>query len=128
MSDENELSQYYTIKFETFLQMIKQTDGLYSIASSLIKEHVTANDIEKWEETPIPELSGFFAAVHELKRYLEDIINNPTDEEIEIMIQNEIKDVVISISDLGAINIMFGAVQEFSDRLYNKHGIITNVQ
>lgn len=128
MSDENELAQYYTIKFEKFLEMIKQIDILFNVLSLLIKEHVSANEIDNWEETPIPELSGYFAAVCEIKKYLDDIVNNPTEEEIEIMVKHEIKDVVISISDLNALNIMFGALEEFSDRLYNKHGIATNVQ
>lgn len=126
--DENELAQYYTIKFEKFMEMIKQIDGLYSVLSTLIKEHVTANEIEAWDHTPIPELSGYFAAVNEIKNYLDDIINNPTEEEVELMIKHEIKDVIVSLSDLNALNIMFGAIQEFSDRLYDKHKIATNIQ
>ena len=126
--DENELAQYYTINFEKFMEMIKQIDGLYSVLSALMKEHVTANDISDWGETPIPELSGYFAAVNELKNYLDDIINNPTEEEIELMIKHEIKDVIVSLSDLNSLNIMFGAIQEFSDRLYEKHNIATNIQ
>ena len=128
MSDENELAQYYTINFEKFMEMIKQVDILYNVLSALIKEHVTANDIEKWPDTPIPELSGYFAAVCELHKYMDDIINNPTEEEVELMIKHEIKDVIVSLSDLNALNIMFGALQEFSDRLYDRHGIATNVQ
>jgi len=126
--DENELAQYYTIKFEKFMEMIKQIDGLYNVLSALIKEHVTANEINEWENTPIPELSGYFAAVNEIKNYLDDIINNPTEEEVELMIKHEIKDVIISLSDLNALNVMFGAIQEFSDRLYEKHKIATNIQ
>jgi len=126
--DENELAQYYTIKFEKFMEMIKQIDGLYNVLSTLIKEHVTANEISEWDRTPIPELSGYFAAVNEIKNYLDDIINNPTEEEVELMIKHEIKDVIISLSDLNALNIMFGAIQEFSDRLYDKHKIATNIQ
>jgi hypothetical protein len=126
--DENELAQYYTIKFEKFMEMIKQIDGLYNVLSALIKEHVTANEINEWENTPIPELSGYFAAVNEIKNYLDDIINNPTEEEVELMIKHEIKDVIVSLSDLNALNIMFGAIQEFSDRLYEKHKIATNIQ
>ena len=126
--DENELAQYYTIKFEKFMEMIKQIDGLYSVLSTLIKEHVTANEIDVWDHTPIPELSGYFAAVNEIKNFLDDIINNPTEEEVELMIKHEIKDVIVSLSDLNALNIMFGAIQEFSDRLYDKHKIATNIQ
>lgn len=126
--DENELAQYYTIKFEKFMEMIKQIDGLYNVLSTLIKEHVTANEISDWEHTPIPELSGYFAAVNEIKNYLDDIINNPTEEEVELMIKHEIKDVIVSLSDLNTLNIMFSAIQEFSDRLYEKHKIATNIQ
>lgn len=125
---EKELAQYYTIKFETFLEMVKQIDSLYNVLTALIKEHVTNNEVDNWESTPIPELSGYFAAVCEVKNYLDDIVNNPTEEEIKIMIDREIKDVLISISDLNAVNILFGAIQEYSDRLYEKHGIATNIQ
>jgi len=125
---EKELAQYYTIKFEKFIEMIKQIDSLYAMLSTLLKEHVSKNEIENWSTTPIPELSGYFAAVNELKFYLDDIINNPSEEEIKIMIENEIKDVLVSLSDLNALNIMFGALQEFGDRLYEKHNIATNIQ
>lgn len=128
MSDEAELAQYYTIKFEVFMEMIRQMDSLYHILSHLIQENAIKAQTSNWEETPIPELTGYFAAVNELRKYLDDIINNPTEEEIEIMIKHEIKDVLISLPDLNAINIMFGAVQEFSDRLYDKHRIVTLVQ
>lgn len=127
MSDEAELSQFYTIKLETFLEMIRQMDSLFFILSHLIKENAIKS-IKEWEETPIPELTGYFAAVNEIKKYLDDIINNPTEEEVELMIKYEIKDVLISLSDLNAINIMFGAIQEFSDRLYEKHRIVTLIQ
>lgn len=128
MSEDNDLAQYYTIKFEKFIDMIKHIDRIYGVLSTLLKEHITNNDIDKWHETPIPELSGYFAAVNELKNYLDDIINNPTEEEIEIMIQHEIKDVLVSLSDLNALNIMYGAIEEFEQRLYEKHNIATNIQ
>lgn len=127
MSDETELSEFYTIKLETFLEMIRQMDSLFFILSHLIKENAIKS-LKEWEETPIPELTGYFAAVNEIKKYLDDIINNPTEEEVELMIKYEIKDVLISLSDLNAINIMFGAIQEFSDRLYEKHRIVTLIQ
>ena len=63
--------------------MIKQIDGLYSVLTALIKEHVTSSEIEDWDKTPIPELSGYFAAVCELRGFLDDIINNPSEEEIK---------------------------------------------
>jgi hypothetical protein len=96
--------------------------------TALIKEHVTSSEIEDWDKTPIPELSGYFAAVCELRGFLDDIINNPSEEEIKIMVEHEIKDVLVSLTDLNAINIMFGAIEEFSARLYDKHGIATNIQ
>jgi len=126
--DDNQLAQYYTIKFEKFIEMIKQIDGLYSVLTALIKEHVTSSEIEDWDKTPIPELSGYFAAVCELRGFLDDIINNPSEEEIKIMVEHEIKDVLVSLTDLNAINIIVGAIEEFSARLYDKHGIATNVQ
>jgi hypothetical protein len=126
--DDNNLSEYYVIKFELFLDMIKQIDTLYSVLSQLIKEHVSKNELQDWPETPIPELAGYFAAVNELKGFLDDIVNNPTEEEVELMIKNDIKDIVISFSDLNVLNIMFGALEEFSDRLFQKHGIVTNIQ
>jgi len=90
MSDEAELSQFYTIKLETFLEMIRQMDSLFFILSDLIKENAIKS-IKEWEETPIPELTGYFAAVNEIKKYLDDIINNPTEEEVELMIKYEIR-------------------------------------
>lgn len=126
--DENQLSQYYTINFDKFLEMIKQIDGLHSVLCNLLKEHVTNNEIDNWENTPIPELSGYYAVTNELKFFLDDIINNPSEEEIEIMVKYEIKDVVVSLTDLNALNVMFGTIQELSDKLYEKHQIATNIQ
>ena len=126
--DDNELSQYYTINFDKFLEMIKQIDSLHSVLSTLLKDHVINSEIESWHDTPIPDLAAYFAIVHELKFFLEDIINNPSEEEIEIMIKYEIKDVVVSLVDLNTLNAMFGTIQELSDRLYEKHQIATNIQ
>ena len=125
---EGEVPQYYTITFEKFIEMVRQIDALYNVIANLLKENINAKPIEEWENTPIPELSGYFAALNEIKIYLDDIINNPTEEETDFIIKHNIKDVLVSVSDLHAIDVMMGAIQEYSNRLYEKHGIATNLQ
>lgn len=125
---ETEQSQYYIIKFETFIEMVAQIDHSYNIIATLLKENINLQPIENWSSAPIPELCGYFAALSEIKIYLDDIINNPTEEETDIIIKNNIKDVLISISDLHAIDVMMGAIQEYENRLQEKHGITTNIQ
>jgi hypothetical protein len=129
MSDnDSELAKYYTIKFENFLEMMKKVNSLYYILSDLLQDYVAGSFPDQFDSTPIPELTGYFAATTELRDFLEDIINNPSEEEIEIIKKHNIKDVLVSIEDLNAINIMFDAIEEYNFRLYSNHNISTIMQ
>jgi len=130
MSDDNndELAQYYTINFEKFIEMIKRVEALHYILTDLLQDHVVYTPPDNWDSSPISDLCGFFAATNELKVYLDDIINNPTEEEIEISTKYNITDVLISLSDLNAVNILFGALEEYGERLQYNHKIITTLQ
>lgn len=130
MNDDNndELAQYYTINFEKFIEMIKRVEALHYILTDLLQDHVVYTPPDTWEISPISDLCGFFAATNELKTYLDDIINNPTEEEIEISTKYNITDVLISLSDLNAVNILFGAIEEYGERLQSNHKIVTTLQ
>ena len=125
---EEKLSKYYTINFEKYMDMLRKIDNLYHVVGNLLQEHVAASPVEEFAKTPVADLSGYFAAVNELREYLDDIINNPTEEEIDLIIKNKIKDVLVTLEDLSAINIMFEAVETYNERLFSKHNIsiITN--
>jgi hypothetical protein len=126
--NDNELDNYYVIKFENFIQLMKQTDSIYAVLKNLIKDIVDEIDVEEWEETAIPQLSGYLSVTHELKTYLDDIINNPTEKEVELTVKYDLKDVLITLEDLSAINIMLEAMQAYEVRLYDEHKITTIVQ
>lgn len=122
---EEKLSKYYTINFEKYMDMLKKIDNLYHVVGSLLQEHTAANAVEEFGNSPVADLSGYFSAINELREYLDDIINNPTEEEIDIIIKNKIKDVLVTLEDLSTINIMFDAVEAFNERLYFNHNIST---
>lgn len=125
---DSELDNYYVIKFENFIELIKQTDAIYHIVANLLEEQTLANDTEEWYATAIPDLSGYFSIVTELKDYLDDIVNNPTEEEIKLIKKYNLSDILISIEDLSVLNHLLKSMQDYETRIYNLYKISTIVQ
>lgn len=129
MSDnDNELENYYVIKFENFIALLKQTETIYNILVDLIQDYVQDSDPYEWDVTPIPDLCAYLGVANELKLYLDDIINNPTEKETELTIKHSLKDVLITLEDLAAMNTMLEAMQEYEIRIYEEHKISTVLQ
>ena len=126
--NDSELDNYYVIKFENFIELIKQTDAIYHIVANLLEEQTLANDTEEWYATAIPDLSGYFSIVTELKDYLDDIVNNPTEEEIKLIKKYNLSDILISIEDLSVLNHLLKSMQDYETRIYNLYKISTIVQ
>lgn len=126
-SDE-ELQNYYVIKFENFIAIMKQTDSIYYILIDLLQNYIQEADPDDWESTPIPDLAAYFGVASELRLYLDELINNPTEKEIELSIKYDIKDILMTLEDLSAMNIMLEAMQEYEIRLYEDYKITTIVQ
>jgi hypothetical protein len=129
MSDnDNELDNYYIIKFENFVALLRQTESIYNILVDLIQDYIQECDPYEWDKTPIPDLCAYLGVASELKLYLDDIINNPTEKEIELTIKYNLKDVLITLDDLAAMNVMLEAMQEYEVRVYQEHKITTVLQ
>ena len=129
MSDsENELGNYYVIKFENFIALLKQTESIYNVLVDLIQDYIQESDPYEWDKTPIPDLCAYLGVANEIKLYLDDIINNPTQEEIDLTVKYSLKDVLITVEDLAAMNVMLEAMQEYEIRIYEEHKITTVLQ
>lgn len=125
---DEELRDYYVIKFENFMAIMKQTDSIYYVLMDLLQSYIQDADPTNWDATPIPDIAAYFGVASELRLYLDELINNPTDKEIELSIKYDIKDILMTLEDLSAMNIMLEAMQEYEIRLYEDHKITTIVQ
>jgi hypothetical protein len=129
MSDENnELENYYVIKFENFINLVNQTDAVYHILSNLLQETTQKTDPEKWDTTALPEISAYYSVVNDLKNYLDDIINEPTEKEIELTVKYNLTDVLISVEDLAIVNSLLTEMQNHEQMLHEEYKINTIIQ
>ena len=103
--------QYYTIVFEKYMEIVTDIDKTYYILSDKLKDMVTTIKIEEWYESPIPEFIESFLLVDSYRVFLDDKINNPTEQEVEITLKNNIKDVLFTKDELDVMQQFYLAVE-----------------
>jgi hypothetical protein len=124
----NELAGYYTINFDKFIELVRQTEAIYNIVSDLLQDYIMGVYPDQWETSPVPELAGYYVAAYELKTFLDEIVNNPTEEEIRLTTKHKITDVLISLEDLAFLNSLVAVLQEYEKKLYQAYKIPTLIQ
>ncbi len=121
---DEELKGYYVIKFEKFLELMEEIEHKYQITADLLHDKILGTLPEFWEGTEIPSLISFFANINDIRNFLEDKINNATDEEIKLSMKYNIKDVLLKAEELAVMNTLLLAEQELEADLELQHKIV----
>jgi hypothetical protein len=122
--DAEDLSGYFVIKFEKFLELMEEIEHKYQITADLLHDKILGTLPEFWEGTEIPDLIEFFANVNDIRKFLEDKINNTSDEEIKLAAKYNIKDVLVTSQELAKMNALLMAEQELEADLELEHKIV----
>lgn len=113
--------QYYTIVFEKYMEVVTEVDKTYYILSDKLKELITQTNIEEWYESQIPVFLETFMLVDSYRAFLDDKINNPTEQEVEVTIKNNIKDVLFSKDELDVMQHFYLAVESRKEMLLQNY-------
>ena len=128
MSDQGDeaedLSGYFVIKFEKFLELMEEIEHKYQITADLLHDKILGTLPEFWEGTEIPDIIELFANINDIRKFLEDKINNASDEEIKLAAKYNIKDVLITSQELAKMNTLLMAEQELEADLELEHKIV----
>lgn len=113
--------QYYTIIFEKYMEVVSEIDKVYFILSDKIKEMITNTDIENWYDSDIPVFLESFLLVDSYRAFLDDKINNPSEEEVQITMKNNIKDVLFTKEELQVMQQFYLAVETRKEMLLERY-------
>ncbi len=120
---KTDLSDYYVIKFEKYIDLMSEIERKYNIVSDILHDEVLKTLPEFWDNTPIPAITQYFATVSDIRSFLDDKVNNASEQEVKITKENNIKDVLIHKQDLQVMNVLLLAEQELCARLEVEHKI-----
>ena len=119
--------QYYTIVFEKYMEVVLEVDKAYYILGDKLKELITTLKVEDWYESPIPDFVESFLLVDSYRAFLDDKINNPTEQEVEITVKNNIKDVLFTKDELGVMQHFYLAMEGRKEMLLQKYNFSSNI-
>lgn len=117
------LEDYYVIKFEKYIDLLTEIERKYNIISEILHDEVLKTLPEFWDNTPIPAITQCFSTISDIRSFLDDKVNNATEEEVKLTKEHNIKDVLISKQDLQVMNVLLLAEQELTARLEVEHKI-----
>lgn len=106
-----EKPQYYTIQFEKYIDVLEEINKFHYILCDKIKELVCKIKLDEWTDSPIPEFMETFIVVDNYKLFLDEKINNPSEEEVKFTTANNIKDVLFNASQLKIMQDYYIEVQ-----------------
>lgn len=115
--DNEELSGYFVIKFEKFIELMDQLEHKYQITADLISEKVKAIQTKDWDDTPILDLMKFLVEINNLRQFMEAKINNPPEEEVKLVKKYDIKDILMTTEDLARLNMNLLSIEEVESGL-----------
>lgn len=110
--DGEELKGYYVVQFEKFIDLMNEIEHKYQITADLLHNKIIATTPKDWEESDIPALIEFFANVNDIRKFLENKINNPPDEEVKLAAKYNIKDVLLKDVELAKMNTLLLAEEQ----------------
>lgn len=108
---KSEKKQYYTIQFEKYLEVLEENSRIYYILCDKIKDMITSTPTEDWDQTYIADFLDFFVLVDSFRIFLDEKINNPTEEETEFILKHDIKDVLFDKEELALMQQFFLAIE-----------------
>ena len=113
--------KYYTIVFEKYMDIVSDVDKTYYILCDKLKEMISETKTEEWYESPIPEFVESYLLVDSYRMFLDDKINNPTEQEVEITVKNNIKDVLFTQEELNAMQNFYMALEARKEALLRNY-------
>jgi|LakMenEpi03Aug12_release.lakeMendotaPanAssembly.Ray.scaffolds.fasta_scaffold143795_5 hypothetical protein len=113
--------KYYTIVFEKYMDIVTEVDKTYHILSDKVKELVQEIDIEDWYDSSLPDFIEIFLLVDTYKEFLDDKINNPSEEEIQVTVKNNIKDVLFTKDQLQYMQDLYFSLEMKKEYLLFKY-------
>lgn len=126
-SKKKKTIKYYTIVFEKYMEIITEVDKAYYILSDKIKELVQEIALEDWYDSPLPDFIESFLIVDSCREFLDDKINNPSEEEIEITVKNDIKDVLFTKEQLQVLQQLYLSLEAKKEYLLYKYNFSCSV-
>lgn len=108
---KSEKKQYYTIQFEKYLEVLEENSRIYYILCDKIKDMITSTPTEDWDQTYIADFLDFFVLVDSFRIFLDEKINNPTEEETEFILKHDIKDVLFDKEELALMQQFFLTIE-----------------
>lgn len=114
--------EYYTIVFERYLDIMTDADRYYYMVVQELKELITKFPIDNWESTPIPDFTETYVILNSLRALLNKKINEPTKEEVKFCEENNIKDVLVTKTELVMLQKFVLAIEEQKALLSQEYG------
>ena len=119
--------QYYTVVFEKYLEVMDEVNKFHYMLCDKLKEMTSSISLLEWSDSPIPDFMEAFTIVDSYKIFLEEKINNPTEEEIRFTSKNNIKDVLFNQQELTAMQEYYLQLQARKLILYQNHNFSTEI-
>lgn len=119
--------QYYTIVFEKYMEIVTEIDKTYYILSDKLKDMIINTNIEDWYESSIPAFLESFMLIDSYRLFLDEKINNPTEQEVEITIKNNIKDVLFTKEELDVMQNFYLAVESRKEVLLQNYNFSCSI-
>jgi hypothetical protein len=119
--------QYYTVQFEKYLEIISETEKTNIILMDRIKDLVKEIAIETWDNSAIPDFLESYLLINTFRDFLDQKINNPSQEEVEFATKNEIKDVLFSKEELQFLQDFFILIESRKTFLNHVHNFSCSV-
>jgi hypothetical protein len=118
--------KYFTMPPEKFFELVAENERFRHLVSQRLKE-LAEFPVESWFESPIADFAEAFYLADRLKEFLEDKINNPTEEEIEFIEKNKIEEVLISQDELRYMQVTAVNLQEIKESLFQQYSFSTTI-
>ena len=119
-------TRYFTMPPEKFFELVAENERFRHLVSQRLKE-LAESPIENWSESPITDFAEAFYLSDRFKEFLEDKINNPTEEEIEFIEKNKIEEVLISQDELRYMQVTSINLQEIKEALFQQYSFSTTL-
>lgn len=123
---EEEKTRYFTMPPEKFFELMSENERFHHLVAEKLKE-LTEISIESWFDSPIADFAEAYYLADRFKEYLEDKINNPTEEEINFIEKNKIDEVLISQEELRYMQVTAINLQEIKESLFQQYSFSTTL-
>ena len=114
---KNGLNGFYVIKNDKFIELALSTDRTYYILCDMLKTQAALHELDNWGETQIPHVIEYVGVMQEIKKFLEALSSDPAPEVVQLAIENNIEDMLLSQKELDRLNVLLKAAEEYEKEL-----------